>query len=147
MAAKDNALVQEWSSKLMENTDIILGTIKNLMAKEFAKQDMDVFLEAFYNYSVYHRIIKVSVDYLAPDILTAALPYFEKARVYAEPVYENTEIYMRWVADALGKKYDIAPDLILATSPEQFADILDGEIPDISVLQTQCDSSVLYIQG
>jgi uncharacterized protein (DUF2164 family) len=124
MAKEDTTLVQEWSSKLMENTDIIVGAIKKLMQKDFIKQDMDVFLEAFYNYSVYHRIIKVSVDYLDPDTLNAALPYFEKARVYAEPVYENTEVYLRFVADALGKKYNIDPALILATSPEQFTDIL-----------------------
>lgn len=125
MAVKDKTLPQEWSDKLMENTDIMLSTIKRLMQKEFEKQDMDVFLESFYNYSMYHRIIKVSVDYLDVDILEKYLTLLEKARIYAEPVYENTEVYMKWVADALGKKYDIAPELVLATNPEQFADILD----------------------
>jgi phosphoenolpyruvate synthase/pyruvate phosphate dikinase len=145
MAQEDTTLLQWWSDKLIENTDIILGTIKELMGKNFEAGDMDRFLEAFYNYSVYHRIIKVSVDYLSADILSTALSPFEKARVYAEPVYENTEVYMRYVADALGKKHSIASELILATSPEQFADILVWKITDISVLQNQFESSVFYI--
>jgi pyruvate,water dikinase len=49
------------------------------------------------------------------------------------------------VADALGKKYNIDPALILATSPEQFTDILAWKVPDLNVLQNQFDSSVLYI--
>jgi hypothetical protein len=41
------------------------------------------------------------VDYLDPEILTQYIEKLEYARVYAEPVYEKTEEYMRYVTNQL----------------------------------------------
>ena len=99
-----------------------------------------------YDYGVYHRIVKVVVDYLPEDILKRYLDVLQEARLYAEPVYQETEKYMQYFAGEIGKKENIKPELILATNKDQFLEYFKtGKFPLIETLQEQYENSALYV--
>ena len=94
--------------------------MKKIKSENVTKKNFDIFIEGMYNYGLYHRIVKMVVDYLPADILASHVQTLAEARVYAEPVYTEIEKYMQYVAESLGKKYNIKPHLILAMTKEQF---------------------------
>jgi len=120
LAQQDETIIQQRCRDLIAQTDNILPLIDDLLTKPAEKNNFDIFIHAFDTYSVTHRIIKVGVDYLPPDMLPQHLPDLEKARLYAEPVYTRTEDYMQYVAQQLAQQYDISSKHILAMTKDQF---------------------------
>ena len=138
--------VAEWAHGLISQTDHILGHIEDLKKEEATKENFDLFIRSMYEYGVYHRMVKVSVDYLPQEILDKYLQTLTEARVHAEPVYEATESYMQYFASAIGAAHNLRPELVLAMTKKQFLAFLeDSVVPDQSLLEKQYEGSILYL--
>lgn len=145
-AIKKPEVILEWAQKLKSATDYVLKLIEDLKTKEASLQNFELFIAGMYEYGVSHRLIKVVVDYLPEDIFKKYLDIMSEARIYAEPVYEETEKYMRYFAKEIGQKENLKPELILATTKAQFlAYFKDGKFPSVEMLQEQYENSVLYV--
>lgn len=96
--------VNYWTGELTKRTDEILSLIKSLKKKPIIRPgDYEKFVAAFYAYGVPHRVVKIVVDSLSPVKFKQWLPKLSAARVYSEPVYAATEIFMEFIADQIAK--------------------------------------------
>ena len=143
---KQKALL--WCDELKRRTDVILTLMKEQKEKQIGAAVYAEFIEAFYAYGVPHRAIKVSVDFLPADLLNELLPKFTEARLYAEPVYAETEIYMQFLARQISEKTGIDPELILCTTKDEFEQYLkDGTLPKTALLESRFEASSLLFQN
>ncbi len=147
-AIEDPEILLKWAKKLKETTDKILSSIEDLKKEKLSLESFNLFIEGMYDYGLYHRIIKVAVDFLPQDLLTKHLEVLEDARVYAEPVFEETELYMRHIAKEIASGTDLRPELILAMTKDQFMTYLqEGKLPESAMLEKQYQNSALYMSG
>lgn len=125
LAQQDEIIIQQRCQDLIAQADAILAYIEDLLDKPAHRESFDRFINAFDAYGVPHRIIKIVVDYLSPELLQKYLPDLEKARIHAEPVYTRTEDYIKYIAESLAQKYNISSHLILTMTRDQFDLFLD----------------------
>ncbi len=145
-AIKNPTLIDQWANDLIVKTDTALLLIKKLKTQEISRENFDAYIQAMWDYGVPHRIVKVAVDYLTPEALKSHLPILEKARVHAEPVYEETENYIKYIAEKIGVKEGVHPEFISAMTKPQFLAYLElGVLPDKEDLERQFKGGVLYI--
>lgn len=145
--AKSNPdIIGEWAQGFKDKTDLVLNLIKDLKTKDVSLPNFESFIEAMKNYGVYHRIVKIAVDYLPQDLLNKYLEQLTEARVYAEPVYEEMEKYMQYMAGKISIQSNIRPELILATTRDQFMEYFkSGQLPAESILAERYENSVIYV--
>lgn len=146
----DKKSLNYWTRELKKKTDIILSLIKRLKRKkEVEAKDYKQFLEAFYSYGVPHRVVKVVVDALSQKKLKAYLPKLTAARVYAEPVYAETEKFMEHVAAQIAKKRRYNKDYILCVTKDEFFEYWrTGKYPSKQDLKVRyLANAVVYYQG
>ncbi len=145
---KDPSKVEEWSLDLKSKTDKILNLIKELKSKKIEKEGYLKFIQAMWDYGSPHRAVKMAVDFLPADILKKYLPVLSKARVYAEPVYGETENFMNHYALQLSKETSYPSKLILAMTKKEINDFLDnGSLPKKSVLEQRFKSVGILFQS
>jgi phosphohistidine swiveling domain-containing protein len=145
-AINDPSSIGTWAKDLITTTDRVLMVIDDLMKKEVSSEHFDTFVQAMWDYGVPHRIIKMAVDYLPPELLKDHLNVLEEARVHAEPVYEMTEKYMRYIAGQIATQKKTRPELVLAMTKVQFEVYLkNGSLPEQATLEEQYKNAALYI--
>jgi len=138
-------VVREWASKLKDTTDKARKIMKEFSAQDFNQANFETFMESIYEYGIYHRIAKVSVDYLPENILRDNIDVLSEARVYSEPVYEEMENCFQYLAGKIATKENTKPELILAMTRSQFTNYLaKNTLPEDEVLETQHDGTVMY---
>lgn len=140
-------IVHEWADELKKVTDDVLSVVQRLKSEPVTLENFTTFVESMYRYGVKHRIVKVVVDYLSEEVLQRYLAELSEARVYAEPAYEQTESYMRYIAEQVAKENpEYSPDLILALKKDQWEVYLETEVlPQKEVLEAQYASTILYM--
>ncbi len=88
------------------------------------------------------------VDFLPKDILTVYLNELAEGRVHAEPVYEEMEKYMQYLATEISLLTNVSPELILAMTKDQFEKYLEnGSLPAVEILTEQYQNTVLYVSS
>jgi len=145
----DRSQAGVWCEELKKRTDVIRGLIKDLMKTEVAPSDYEQFIRAFYSYGVPHRAIKVGVDFLPADVLKELLPAFTEARLYAEPVYTETEQFMQYYATQLSKRIGIPAEHLLCLTKDELEAFLKNEVlPDRQDLANRYElGSLLFERG
>ena len=147
-AIKDNQKVIKWCNELKKETDKILNLVKNLKTKEVSIKDYEKYLKAFYDYGIFHRAVKVGVDFLPADLLKELLPKLEEARIYAEPVYAEIEKFMQYFSKQLSKKCKLDPELILCMKRNEFDLFLKkGKILKKEILEERYVLSSVYSEN
>ncbi|NTV41331.1 MAG: hypothetical protein HGA61_03610 [Candidatus Moranbacteria bacterium] len=147
-AEKDPSLVFSWAKDLKEATDNVLEKIKELKKKPINKENFGYFVKAMYQYGVAHRIVKVTVDYLSQEVIQNNLDILTDARVYAEPVYEETEKYMRFIAEKIAAKEGFIAEHILAFTLDQWDKYLEkGTLPSKNEAAAQYEKMFLYVNN
>ncbi len=145
----DHKVALDWCKDMKKETDDILSLINKYNKSKITVDDYNSFLEMFFGYESSHRAIKVSVNFLPEKDLQELLPKLTEARLYAEPVYAETEKFMRKFSKQLSKQVGIAAELILCMTKDEFPEFLKtGKAPSIKILQDRFDSSaVLFTKG
>jgi len=90
--------------KLKGNTDRILKIMDRLSNKIPTQKEYEEFKIAFANHLPYHNFMKKTVDFLPQLVLEKVMSKFKEARVYSEPVYSQTEVFFRGLADRISQK-------------------------------------------
>lgn len=112
---------------LKSATDKFLRIVDKYIGKDIGFEEYNEFQTSLVDdYYPYHIEVKVSVDFLKDDLLKKYLPDFEEARVHAEPVFTKSEDFMRALAKIHSKKTGYPPELILATTKNEFERYLKG---------------------
>ncbi len=124
-------LVTVWSENFIKATDAILDFITKYIDTDITATLYRTYVTLFNDYSTWHRAVKVVVDFLPDDISQKYLPTFSRARVYAEPVYEQTEKFVfaltKRLAATTGYHYK---HLLALSHPELAAYVSGGALPD-----------------
>lgn len=102
---------------------------KDINYKQYARFQ-DLLVDKYYPL---HIIVKVAIDFLKPELLEKYLPIFEKARVFAEPVFTKSEEFMHELAKIHSKKTKISSELILCSIMNEF----DLYLKDNNKLQSE----------
>lgn len=139
-----------WTNQLIKKTDNILSLTRKLrMQKEVTDFDFQKFVDAFYAYGVPHRVIKIVVDALPPKKLKEFLPLLSKARVYAEPVYAETESFIEYVALQIANVTSYNKDHLLYITKEEIDNYWEsGKLPNKKVLAKRFNRcAILYQRG
>ncbi len=146
---KDPKLVDLWCQRLVKQTDNLLGLIKILKLKKINGRDYEKFKKAFFEYGAPHRAVKIVVDALPPDKLKRYLPKFQKARLYAESVYAETENFMRFVAAQISKQVKTPAKYLLSITKEEMDQYWkSGVLPAKQELSARYKTNViLYWKG
>ena len=141
---KDSNKGKEVSRNLKSQVDQVLPFMKRFLKSEI---DADTYKEFWHKVLVYynpHINVKYIVDYLDKKLLKKLLPYFESARIYAEPVFTHSEEFMVNFAKELGKQEGYAYKLILClTKKELYSYFRNHKLPLKKELEARYKSSVL----
>ncbi len=137
-----------WTKSLQQKTDLILNLIKRLRTKRaITDSDYTAFVKAFFEYGLPHRVIKIVVDALPPDKLSAFMPQLEKARLYGEPVYAETERFLEFIASQIAKKIGLVDKHVACMTKEEMDRYWKtGQLPAKLALQQRYQSSPLLYQ-
>ncbi len=138
----------ELCNDLKEKTDIIINIMERLKGKDLTTDKFKEFLKAFYDYVSPHIAIKKLVDFLPADILKKLLPQFSDARVYAEKVYTESEIFMRSFADVLSKKTKYPSYLLLCMMKEELEEYFKtSKLPGKDILADRYKKGALLFSN
>lgn len=103
-ARKEGPFVQRLCLRLKEEATALLALLKKLEKEKVSTESLEVFEKALQDYTAPHLGVKKIVDYLAPDELKKHLKALEEARVFSEPVYSETEKYMKKIIAHVAKQ-------------------------------------------
>lgn len=137
--------IKKVCTEFQRQTDIALRFMKDyqgIVAREVYKN----YLKIIRNYYRLHIQVKYLSDALPEQLLKKYLPYLEKARLYAEPVFTTVISFDIHFAKSLGKKVNVDPRLILVATKDEIADYFRYDIfPKVSVLKKRWLTSALII--
>lgn len=124
--------------------DNFLSLVKKYYNSDIGLKQYLQFQQAITDYYPYHIIIKVVADYLTEELLKKYAARLESARLYAEPVFSQSEKFMVALATIHGKKTGYKPELILACVRDEFHRYFQtGHLPLKKVLNQRYQASAL----
>lgn len=145
---KDPNKAKAISDSLKKEVDKILFLIKLLSKEDIDLKSYRKFWRQVEQYYHPHIFIKYAVDYLKPKILEKLLPYFEEARVYAEPVFERTEEFIESLAKTISRKTKIPFRLILCLTNDEIEKYFSAKkLPSKYILEKRNKTSVLIFDS
>lgn len=146
---KDKGLVSKICGSLEKKTDIFLEFVARWENKDINLKQYREYQNKLLSYYEYHIQTKVSVDYLPPEMLDKFFPRFEKARVYAEPVFSKTIGFINSLSEIHAKKTGYPAEFIRAMMGNEFEKYLeDGVLPKKEILSERNKTSAyLFAEG
>lgn len=144
MVNSDERFAKIWCENLKLETDRIRKFIKKNIKKEINESVFNSFIALMDDYYVPHIKIKYTVDFLSPDLLKKLLPDFQTARVYAEPVFKETEDFVIALAKQIEKTTGCSYKLVLCLIEEEIDNYFKTKkLPKKSILNDRYKHSVL----
>ena len=138
----------EICNSLISRVDDFTKFMKFLKGKEISLKLLKKFWEEIVIYYHPHINVKYIVDYLEPKVLEKLLPHFEKARIYAEPIFKMTEEVMISLAKDISKKTKIPNKLILCSTFNEIENYLAGsKFPSKDILAERNKNSVMIFNS
>ena len=132
----DEKKVGVWCTALKKETDNVISAIEACKGRDISFEMYNKVWEALQSYSAPHIGVKKVVDYLPPELLEKHLPQLSEARVYAEKVYTESEVFMLEIADKISNRSGIKRELILCMAKDEFTEYLKEEVfPESEVLE------------
>ena len=153
-----NALVEKTGKKtdysetvaknLNQSADHILSFLQTTRNKPADVTLFQRFLELFYEYVPWHLAVKNMVDYMPYESLEKYLPALSKARVRAEPVFRETEIFTEKFAETLCRQAGLSKNLILCMTKKEMEKYLKaGQLPRTKKLKDRQKHAVLFFKN
>ena len=146
-AEADPILIDDWCRDIKKHTDEVLCLIKETEKREIDRGDYKRYLVAMDAYSVSHRAIKMTVDFLSPSLLKNKLKKMQAARLYAESVYTVSEIFLEKWAKQVERKNKISYKLVLCCTKDE-VDIFwkTGKLPSKKELEKRFKLCVIFFE-
>ncbi|MBI5221781.1 MAG: hypothetical protein HY979_03180 [Candidatus Magasanikbacteria bacterium] len=144
MVNSDQRFAKIWCENLKLETDRIRKFISKNIKNEINESIFNNFLALMDDYYVPHIKIKYTVDFLSPDLLKKLLPDFQAARVYAEPVFKETEDFVVALAKQIEKTTGCPYKLVLCLVEQEMAKYFKTKkLPKKSILNDRYKHSTL----
>ena len=142
---KNDSKIEEIANSLESSVEKVLSFVKKNTGKKFDLKIYDDFWKTIYDYYTFHLCVKYIVDYLSPEELKRYLPALEKARLAAEPVFHDQEIFMEEIAEQVTKETGLSRDLVLCTNREELRDYFNGaKLPKKQTLEERFIEGVQF---
>lgn len=148
-ARRDKRFALGLAADLRKKTDAILGVVKKLVGKDFSWGEYEKFLSAYYEYVNPHVGVKRIVDFLPKQLLDELLPVLSGARVYAEPVYKETEDFTIVLCESIGRKTGYPANILRCLMKEELENYFKtGALPARRELEKRFQACALvFNQG
>ena len=144
----DPAVASHWGEQAKIQGDRALELMEKIEGREITKADYDTLWDILEQYLVVSFPIKRVGDYLPAEILNNLLPMFEKVRVYGEPVYAQSALFIKKFAAQIASQTGLSAGLVLVMTDDEFSDFLvQHRIPDVAVLEARFKASYLLVSG
>lgn len=141
---KDKTFVNQLGKNLKELSKRTLTFIKASDAREINLKVYNNFWLLVGRYYLPHLCVKYIVDYLTSKELQKFLPILEEARLYAEPVFRETENFMEKIAQHLVFSSGYDKNLILSTTKEDLKLYFKSKVlPDKNILHKRYSKSAM----
>lgn len=132
---KDRSLSEQWAEQVITNTDKIFTLFKKIASeKTYTKQDYYDLQDYRYQITTANFSIKKVIDYLPKDLMEKYLGLFTKVRLYSEPVYNETDKYLRKVAGYLLHNILSSQALAVLAKEELAEFFVSGNLPAEGIL-------------
>ena len=140
----DESITIKWSEQVIQNTDLIMNFIENLDKKHsFVKEDYYQLQNMRQEITTANFSIKKVIDYLPDYLKEKNLPLFSKVRVYTEPVYNETDQFLKRIADFFFKN-TLSQKEIAVLTKEEMVHFLESNIrPKQNELEERYDGCAL----
>ena len=144
-AQKDEKYIQWLAEELVKRAGRILKLMDRLRKRGVREREYAEFEKELYKYVSPHVAVKKIVDYLPPTLLKKYISKLEKARVYAEKVYTETEeIMQEFAAGVSEKEKGLTPELVLCLTKEELGGYFEsGKLPGKKTLEERFNASAL----
>jgi len=109
---KNPKRAQEICNHLKTEADQILAFLKVYEKKKVTGKVFEEYIQRCRTYYTPHVNVKFIVDFLTPAQLKKHLHDFEDARIYAEPVFRNTELFLRRMCKMIAKDTGYTPEML-----------------------------------
>lgn len=137
------------SESLRSETDKALYFMKHNDPARMTLPMFEKYLRTIRRYYQFHIPIKYVVDGMSPVQLRKFLSILQKARVYAEPVFDKTLLFDHEMSKSLSKKSGIRAEHILFMTKDELRQYFTkGSAPTSRTLATRGKKSILvFIKG
>lgn len=146
--AGDSKYVINLTKQFKILADEVTIYLKKHQAEKMSDQDLEKFWELIGRYYLPHLSVKYMVDYLSPKQLKKYLPILEESRLYAEPIFRNTEDFFEKIAQDIARKNKYKKEMLLATTAKELEDYFRTSIlPNKKVLERRFKKSILIAES
>jgi len=146
---KDNRIIFTWVDTIISAANSVLSFVRGFDNTKATKEDFEKLWTLLDEYLLVHFPIKKIVDYLPSELLNTVLPHLEKARVYAEPVYAESLLFVKKFSIDQAPEFGLSPELFLClTNTELDKVYTDGTLPSRTELESRYQFSLLsFVSG
>lgn len=143
---KDVRSARSVADSLKDGTKDIFNFLSSHNPKNISKNDYLEFWNLVNKFYLPTVSVKYVVDYLSANQLKKILPILEEARLYAEPVFRETENFVENIAKDIARKNKYQKEQILALTRDEMLKYLDkGLLPSQSVLaKRSLQSAIIF---
>jgi phosphohistidine swiveling domain-containing protein len=136
-----------WSELLKVHTDRIRSFMAKHRGQEVSYETYKAYLDMHYDYYIPHIRNKFALDYMDSEQAEKLLPVFQEARLYAEPVFKETEEFLVAVCETISHKTAYPTELLLLLLKEELHAYFEGQpLPTQDELEKRKQCVLLYDQ-
>jgi len=145
---KDDKVVLKICEDIKLEADKFLEFVEKYQGKDITFDQYLQFQRLIKEYYPYHIQLKMVVDRLDQRILEKHMSKLEETRLYVEPVFSESEKFMKKLASIHSKKTGYDSDLILATFAEEFHGYLLGKekLPPRNILKKRNRATAIFFE-
>jgi phosphohistidine swiveling domain-containing protein len=136
---------KEWPKDIKKKVDEILAFLRETQGR--GEEEYRRLWELLDGFLVLNFPMK-TLDYMPKEMQERLLPELERARVYGEPVYEESMRFMREIAQLVADEADVSIEMILCMTSDEFEQFYSTkEMPPISALEERRKTSAIVVRG
>jgi len=147
-ARADKMFVMRLCKSFVHLADEVTSFLNSHNPKEITKNELRVYWELIGRYYLPHLSVKYMVDYLSANELKKYLLQLERARLYAEQIFRNSEDFLEKYFRYIAVKERYPKNILLASNAQEFDKYLKtGILPSKSLLKQRFVKSALIVKN
>ena len=144
---KDKKFVSKLCKSFIALADEVTAFLNRHNPKKLTNDNVIKFWELISRYYLPHLSVKYMVDYLSPVELKKYLPQLERARLYAEQIFRNSEDFLEKYFVHISSKEGYPKNILLASTANEFKRyLISGNLPSKKILRDRFNKSALIVK-
>jgi phosphohistidine swiveling domain-containing protein len=120
--------IEDLSDNLKKEADNVLDFFRKNSPENFNSEIYQKYWDKIKSYYRYHLVVKYIGDYLSSNDLEKYKPILQNARLYAEPVFDESEKLVRKIITNISIKVGVEDKLVSCLTREELKDFFDKNI-------------------